>query len=241
LRFKQSLEKLSFFMQSQDDASVFLFKLWPRIEANKKPIIAGAIIIATAAAAIWIFSEQRDQKEIAAGEALTKLAISQTVQPDAFLKIAGDYSGTLAAQRAQIEAATMLFESGNYADAQTQFQKYLDDHSDGGLAGQAMFGVAASLDAQGKADLASSAYQRAINNASDPVIMSASKLGLAKILEAQGKYDSALNYFQEVIRANQNNSLGNDAMWHFMQLKNKVPAAAPAPAMAQPVSLQSVK
>lgn len=228
-------------MQAQDEASVFLLKLWPRIEANKKPIFAGIAVIAIAIAAFWVFSVQRQEKEIAAGEALTKLTLSQAVQPEAFLKIADDYSGTAAGQRALLQGATALFTAGKYADAQAQFQKYLDQHPDGELAGRAMLGVAISLDAQGKSDAAASAYQRVVNNSSDPVMVSSAKLGLAKILEAQGKYDSARNTFEEVIRANPNNSLGNDAMWHFIQLKNKTPSSATAPGAASAVPLQSVK
>jgi len=229
-------------MPAQDDANIFLLKLWPQIEANKNRIVAGAVIAAIAIAAIWIFNQQRGQKEITAGEALTKLTLSQTAQPEAFLKIATDYSGTAAGQRALLQGATAFFVAGKYADAQTQFQKYLTDHPDGEFAGQAALGVAASLEAQGKTDDAATAFQRAMNS-SEPAIASAAKLGLAKILEAQGKYDIAQNDFEEVARANQNNSIGNDAMWHYMQLKNKMPVSksVAAPATAPAIPLQSVK
>ena len=63
-----------------------------------------------------------------------------------------------------------------YADAQTQFQKFLDAHPDSFFAAQAALGVAASLDAQGKTDLAAGAYQRVISIASDPMAASYRKI-----------------------------------------------------------------
>ena len=42
------------------------------------------------------------------------------------MKIAVDYAGTSAGQRALLEGATALFTTGKYADAQTGFQKFLD-------------------------------------------------------------------------------------------------------------------
>ena len=75
-------------------------------------------------------------------------------QADLYLKIAADYQGTSAGQRALLQGAAMLFAAGRYADAQTQFQKFLDAYPDSFFAAQAALGVATSLDAQGKTDLA---------------------------------------------------------------------------------------
>src|SRR5258708_509387 len=104
-------------MQTQDATTIYLLKLWPKIEANKNRIIAVASAIA------WIFSVQHEQKEVAAGEALTQLIVSQTAQQDAYFKIAADNSGTPAGQRTWLQGAAMLFSENKFAGAQTQFQK----------------------------------------------------------------------------------------------------------------------
>jgi len=212
-------------MEAQDATTIYLLKLWPRLEANKNRIFAGAAVIAIAIAIAWVLAQQHDQKEAAAGEALTKLSESSGASPEAFLKIASDYAGTVAAQRAAVVGAGMFFVAGKYADAQTQFQKYLDDHPDGELSGEATLGVASCLQAQGKTDQAAAAYQRAVDNSADNMTVTMAKLSLAKIQEAQGKYHDAQLNFQEIVRVNQNNSLGQDAMLHLMELKNKMPAA----------------
>src|SRR5271170_2291882 len=135
-------------MQAQDATTIFLLKLWPRIEANKNRILIVVAIVAAVLAAIWIFYAQRGQNEIAAGEALTQVTVSQTATPEAYLKIASDHPNTTAGQRALLQGAGMLFVSGQYADAQAQFQKFLDEHPDSEFFPQAELGIATSLAAQ---------------------------------------------------------------------------------------------
>ena len=70
---------------------------------------------------------------------------------DAYLKIAGEYPGTLGGRRAWLQGAAALFAAGRFADAQAQFQKFLDAHPDGDFSASAALGVAASLEGTGKA------------------------------------------------------------------------------------------
>ena len=216
-------------MQSQDATTLFLFKLWPWIEANKNKLIAGVLIIIAAIFVIYYLSWQHEQKEIAAGQALTQTMVSTAAaQPEVYLKIADENPGTVAGQRALLQGATALFSVGRFADAQTQFQKFLDAYPDNDFFPQATLGVAASLEAQGKLDLAAGAYQRAVNT-SDIATVSAAKFALARIDEQQGKSIEALNLYTEVARANPEGTLGSEAALRMMELKSKLPiAAAPA-------------
>ncbi len=226
-------------MQAQDTTTLFLLKLWPWVETNKNRLIAGAAIAILAIFAIWFMACQREAKAIAAGEALTQAAIA-TGGPsaDAYLKVAQNYSGTVAGQRALLQAAASFFSAGKFSDAQAQFQKYIDAHPDGEFAGQAQLGVAASLDAQGKADLAVGAYQRVINSVSDATVVTAAKFGQARIEASQGRLNDALVLYQDVARAEPSSSLGSEAAMRLMELRSKLPAATPAPTAATP-SLKS--
>jgi TolA-binding protein len=216
-------------MQAQDEATIFLLKLWPRIEANKNRIIAGAVLIAIAISVGWIFAEQRQQKEIEAGQQLTQLTLKPDAKPDAFLKIATDYAGTIAAQRALLEGAAKLFDSGHFSEAQAQFQKFLDEYPNSDLDANAALGVAASLDAQNKTDLALAAYQRVIKNYSDATAVNTAKLALARIDETQGRNKDALAYYQDVAQQSMISSQRQEAGLRLMDLNNKMPASA-APA-----------
>jgi predicted negative regulator of RcsB-dependent stress response len=193
-------------MQAQDTTTLFFLKLWPWVETNKNRLIGGGVIALVAVFIIWFVACQRESKEIAAGQALTQVALSAS-NPSA---------------------------EAYFSDAQTQFQKFLDGHSDSEFSGQAALGVAACLDAQGKTDLAVSAYQRVVNGFSDASAASAAKFGLARIDESQGKLNDALVFYQDVARDNSNGSLGSEAEMHLIELRNKLPAAAPATTPAAP-------
>ncbi len=220
-------------MQAQDTTTLFLLKLWPWVETNKNRLIAGAAIAVFAIFTIWFVACQREAKAISAGEALTQTALAAGgPSADAYLTIAGQYSGTVAGQRALLQAAAAFFGAGKFTDAQAQFQKYLDAHPDGEFSGQAQLGVAASLDAQGKADLAVGAYQRVVSNATDPMVVGAAKFGLARIEESQGRLNDALVLYQDVASAEPGSSLGSEANMRLVELRSKLPAATPAPTPA---------
>jgi len=227
-------------MELQDAPAAYIFKLWPKIEANWIRIALGGGVIVVAAMLISYYSWQRDQKEINAGKALTQFMmtaprnVNASQQADNFLKIAGDYQGTSAGQRALLQGAAMLFEAGRYADAQTQFQKFLDAHPDSLFAAQAALGVATSLDAQGKTDLAASAYQRVINTSSDVTVASSAKFALAQIDERQNKLTDALNLYEDIVRNNPNSSLASEAGLRTVELKMKLSSAPPSTAPAAP-------
>jgi TolA-binding protein len=224
-------------MQAQDATTLFFLKLWPWAEANKNRLIAGAVAVVIAIAVIWFVACQRESEEIAAGQALTQAALSGAgPSADAYLKVAGQYSGTAAGRRAMLQGAAALFNGGRFADAQAQFQKYLDAHPTGEFSGQAALGVAASLDAQGKTDLAAAAYQRVIRGYSDNVIIGDAKFNVARIEESQGKLTDAATLYQEVANTVPGTSIGSEAAMRLMELKGKLPAPAPATAPAMPLS-----
>ena len=230
-------------MLLQDAPATYLFKLWPWIEANKVRIASGAGILLAAIALIFFYSWQQDQKEITAGTEMTQLVVADrrntpaVQQAGLYMNIARDYKNTSAGQRAFLQSATTLFEAGQYADAQTQFQQFLDQYPDNFFAAQAALGLATCLDVQGKMDLAAPAYQRVINGYSDPVAANLAKFSLAQIDERQGKLTEAFKLYEEIIQTSPNGSLGSDAEMRAMELKNKQPSAPPAATSTAPFKL----
>jgi TolA-binding protein len=205
-----------------------LFRLMPWIEANLKPIAFGALMILIAVFIFSFYSYRQNQKEVAAGMAMTQAVMlaDGSQRAAACLKVAADYTGTLAGQRALMEGATALFTTGKYADAQTEFQKFLDMYPDNFLTPQAMLGVATSLDALGKTDPAISAYQKAAGQTANANVVANAKFSLARIDEAQGKLADAAKLFNEVARSYANTSLGSEAGMRAVELKAKLPATS---------------
>jgi predicted negative regulator of RcsB-dependent stress response len=225
------------FMQAQDATTLWLLKFWPWFEANTRRILYAAVFVAIAVFVISFYSWRQSQKEIEAGKVFTQALISSNGSQftDACLKVAADYSGTRAGQRALLQAAASLFTSGKYADAQTQFQKFLDAYPDNSFTPQATLGVATSLDAQGKMDLAAPAYQKAASQTSDASVVLAAKFALAQMSERQGQISVAQKLYEEVARAFPNSSMGSEAGLRATELKSKSPAIAP-PFQAAPAA-----
>jgi predicted negative regulator of RcsB-dependent stress response len=221
-------------MQPQNTPTAFLFKLWPWIEANRTRLIVGTGIVVVAIFLYSFSSYQREQKEITAGRALTQLALalpsdaSENRWADSYLKIANEYPNTLAARRAQLQGATALFDMGKYADAQAQFQIFLDAHPDGELSASAALGFAACLEALGKLDLAVGAYQRVVNGfSSDAVAANAAKFALARISGQQGKLTDALGFYDSIARSSPGSPLAQEAVMRAVELRTKLVPAQP--------------
>jgi len=229
-------------MQPQEAATDYLFKLWPWIEANLKRLAYGAILIVIAIFVFSYYSYRQNKREVDAGEALTQAVVSGNggQLADACLKVATDYSGTLAGQRALLQGAAALFATGNYADAQVQFQKFLDTYPDNSSAPQAALGLASSLDAQGKTDLAFSAYQKAGDQSSDAYTEVAAKFALARIEEQQGKIPDAAKLYDDIAHAFPNSSIASEASMRETELKTKFSSPAvstpAAPAATTPTA-----
>ena len=148
-------------METQEISGEFLFKAWPWIEAHRRQLIGGVIGVAVLVGIISVASAAKAQKEVAAGIKLSQLLATPPVSPEDLLQLASAQSGTQAALRAQLQAATAYFENGKYTDAQAQYQGFADAHPTNPLAGEAFLGAGASLEAQGKADQAVSWYNKA--------------------------------------------------------------------------------
>ena len=227
---------------AQDAPAEFFFKLWPKLEANKNKIIGGIIVVVALVAIYNFIGAQRAAKEKSAGEALTALLMTPpngSSPAETLMKFAKDNEGTLAAQRAQLQASAAYFGSGKFTEAQAGFEKFLQNSPGGALAATAQIGVAASLEAQGKADLASEAYRKtATTYANQPAALPA-LVGLGRLAEQAGKLPEALTSYDAAAKAGQlGGSLAQQAQIRASEIRAKMPAPAKAvaPAAVTPVA-----
>jgi len=200
-------------------------------EVNKKQVVYGLGIVAVVGLGAWYYLWQQGEKKIEAGEALTKAMImpagNRSAGAEALLKVVNDFPGSTAAARALLQAAGLLFQDGKYAEAQTQFQRFLREYPDSTFAYEALFGIAASLEAQGKTDDAAKAYgDLAARNPNAPVSPRA-KFAQGRILESQGKLQEARDIYESLARSEQGGTTANEAAFRLEQIKAKLPAEAP--------------
>jgi predicted negative regulator of RcsB-dependent stress response len=219
-------------MQTQDASAEFLIKFWPWLEANRQRLIVMAVAVVVVLFFWYYIDTQKEQKAINAGQAYTQLQLSMAPNPtvqqvsEAFLKLASQYAGTIAAERAQLQAAAVLFDAGRYADAQAQFQKFLDANHGSSLAAAAQLGVAASLESQNKLADAATAYRMVTTSYPNSAEALPAKFSLGSVLEAQGKTTEAIGYYQEVARMPLAGSLASEAAQRLAQIQAATKPAA---------------
>lgn len=224
----------------------FVYRLWAWGERYKKQLLAALIVLAIAGVVVAFWLTHQNETQNDANIALSKLTsqqISPTApapSPDAFLKIATDYAGTDAAQRAQLMGATGLFTAGKYDEAQAQFQKFLQQYPNSPFTGQAALGVAASYDAMGKTNEAVSGYQGVIDRYPTDAVMPQAKLAMAHLLEAQGKFKEARTAYEELARSIPG-TIGSDAGMRFQALTAEHPELQPTNPPSSSVPMINLK
>ena len=214
LAFSSSCGMISGFMSSDKPASqeikgahrqadVYDVLAW--LEVNKKKVAIAAVALVVVGFGIATVRHLRTQKEVNASGQL--LALRATLnpatnavppQPSAFLKIAEDFSGTSASERARLLAATALFTEGKYADAEREFGAFTKNYADSLWVGTAAYGVAAAQEAQNKPDALAS-YQNVATVYANSAVGDEAKLALARIYESRKQPDQALKVYNELL------------------------------------------
>jgi len=166
---------------------------------------------------------QKDQKELAASQALSELRAPlgpagrlQPVPAEDYLKIAAQYAGTGAGARALLIAGGTLFSEGKYTEAKSQFDRFLSEYSENSFLGDAALGVAACLDALDKVPEAVTKYQEvAARFAGEPAVSHPARLALARLQETQKKPEEAYKIYVELARAQPSTTWSDDARFRM--------------------------
>jgi TolA-binding protein len=206
-------------------------KIWAWFEANKKQAIYGAVAVLVLGLVVWFILWQRDEKQIAAGDALSNVAAGQLEgagvrgsAPEAYLKVAAEYPNSQAGARAVLMAASGFFTEAKYVDAQAQFERFRREYPGSVFVGQALLGIASCLEAEGKTEQAIAAYRELITRHPNETVTPEAKFALAALYEAQNKPEQARELYEEVERAAPMTSFGNEAGLRVEELNARFPA-----------------
>jgi len=222
------------------------FLAW--LEVNKKKLLGGAIIAGLLASAYSIYRWHENEAEAQASEALFKLQKPGARQdsesaPTAreYLQVAAAHAGTDAAARAVLFGAEALFREGKYAEARTEFERYVSNHSDSPDVATATFGAAACLDALDKTNEALTAYQDVAARYANSSVAAQAKLAVARLNEARNEPTQALRIYDELLRPTAQTAWSSEAGMRRELLLRKHPelmrtnaivAATPLPVLS---------
>jgi predicted negative regulator of RcsB-dependent stress response len=230
-------------MQSETTDSTRLYELLAWLEMNRKRVISIACLVLSVIVLFYIFSWYREQHELKASHALLSLHSSRRASTDAtatspadFLKVASGFSSTAAAKHALLLAAGAFYTDAKYSDAQTQFQRFLDQQPRSPLASVAALGIAACLDALDHPNEATAAYQNVIDRYPEDAAAIQARLALAALHETQNRPEKALQIYDELGRQTGTSSGASDAAARRERLLQQHPnlaATNPVPATAK--------
>lgn len=221
-----------------------LDRLWTWFETHKKEVFWGVIVVVVVGVGIGLFFWQQNEREERANQALSRItsagfsAAEQLAAPASLLKVAAEYPKTDAAGRALLLAGANLYAQGKFAEAKTQFEKFLRQYRNSSFAYQALLGVAACLDAQDKIPEAIAAYNDIVQHYSTENVAPQARLALAWFYEKQGRWEQAKDLYIDLSRGPYG-SISSEAAVHLEALFTKHPELVPArPASANAPALQ---
>jgi TolA-binding protein len=228
-------------MESDVTDSIGFYKFWAWLDTNRKQVTYGITIVVGVTLIVWFFVWRSSEKEIAASEALSSLALpmltgaGKTEGTDGYLKLVAEYPNSAAAARALLQAAGAAFAEGKYPEAKGLFERFRGQYRDSAYIGEALLGIAACFDAQGQTNEAMTAYRDLVDHHPGETVIPQAKFALARLSEAQNKPEQAKTYFEEVARNDPYGSLGSEAGMRLEELKIKYPQLTPVvPAATNP-------
>jgi tetratricopeptide (TPR) repeat protein len=184
-------------------ADVYDLLAW--LEVNRTKVLVAAVALVAVGFAIATVRYMREEKELNASGQLLALRVSLNqptnaapVQASALLKVAKDFSGTSAAERARLLAATAFFTEGKYADAEREFSAFAKEFPNNPWTAAAAYGVASAQEAQNKPE-AVTTYQRVGSAYANSYVADDAKLALARIYETRQQPDQALRIYNELL------------------------------------------
>lgn len=187
---------------AQREKDVYDLLAW--VELNRVKVLTGAVILVAVGFGIATMRYMAEQKELKASGAL--LGLKATIQQNtnvppvtaaALTKVAQEYSGTAAAERARILAASTLFTEGKYADAESAFKAFLNEFPESPWRATAAYGIATAQEAQNKPEAVTS-YQTVTTGYSRSSLADDAKLALARIHEQKNQFAEALRIYNEL-------------------------------------------
>ena len=231
-------------MDSEAPQSNGFYEFLAWIELNKNNLIMGGAVLIALGFGVGVYRWRAGQRELVANQALLDInppgtaASTNTPPPKAadYMKLATDFAGTAAAERALLLAAGDLYVHANYSAAQSAFEKHLKEFGNSPLAVQAAMGLASCYDAQNKTDEAIAKYQDVVTRYSTGAGGSQARLAMARLYEAKNQPEQALKAYDELAKAKDFNVWNNESRALREALLQRHPNLAPTNAPVVPTA-----
>jgi predicted negative regulator of RcsB-dependent stress response len=207
-------------MDSQAPSGISSEEIAHWVGENWKPIATGIVAVGLIGLFYVYSTTTAEAREQHAANELFSLELKagkdeSPVNAEGYRKIADQFSSTGIAQHAQLLAASKVFESGDYAEAQQSYEKFVAEFSESLLLPEAFLGIAVSLDAQGKSEEALVKYREIISRFPQSSVVNRAKVNQARLLQADGQSEQAFRLYQELVGQGGANMFSQRSAWQM--------------------------
>lgn len=205
-------------MNSEAPESAGLIELLTWLDVNKKKLVMGAAAFVAIGFAVSVVRYAKNQKELGASEALLELRTplnaptnTPPASSSAFLKIAEDFKGTSAAERAEFLAAATLHTEEKYEQARAAFEKFAGQYPSSAWVAAAQFGVGSSWEALKNPEKAMAAYKTVVDTYPNSSAVADARLAIARLHESKKEPEMALKIYDSLTGTNSVSARAGDA------------------------------
>jgi tetratricopeptide (TPR) repeat protein len=195
-------------MDSPESQSHDLVKFLAWLEVNKKRVALGAGGLIVLIIVIIGVVQSRAAREDQASQALSEVRAPRSIGEapsaetlDGYLRVAREFAGTKAGERALALAGAGFFAAGNYPEAQKQLEALVKQYPESPWLPEASLGLAATFAAQGRTNEAEAKYEEVRRRHGASPVVDDAKLALGRLYEAKGSNEAAFKLYEELTRA----------------------------------------
>ena len=201
----------------EDRFILWLYEMSNEIDKYKWPLVIGVAVVVVSIAGGYYWSNQQTDDLVEAGKVLApgQSAMQDNRFEDAiplFERVVNEYGGTALAPEATIELANAYFNTGDYENARTYFQTYLDEYDE-----DAMFrvtarsGIAACDEEEEKYEEAAREYLALADEDPDSYLAAGFLLSAARCFAAADQKEQARALYDRVVESYESTPYARDA------------------------------
>lgn len=190
------------------------------IQKHAGTALTAVLLVAVAAVAVWSLQQRRTGQTV---ESQQLLAAAQSTSQ--FVDIVDRFPRSEAAPLAQLSLAKLHFDMGNYRDAMTAYEQFLNKWVDHPLSSTAVLGKLFSLEALGSPEQvqeAEAGFRAFAENNPGHYLYPQARLGEARCKQHLGMLEEARSIYQNFLATHPDNPWEMQIEERLMDLERKI-------------------
>ena len=209
----------------EDKFVTFYFKALDFYKAHSSKVTIGLIAISAIIILIFFLIQSKKTAELNASEQLaranTEIGRGELQQAvDILSNMSENYSGTRSASKGVYLLAYTYFQKGEYENAITSFEKYLDDYADDSILSSAAYsGLGACYEQLGKFLEAAQSYEKGATKFTDNYNAPQQLMDAGRCYKLENRVADARKCYQTVIDNYPESTFKSDAELYLATIK----------------------